>query len=172
MWLGIIITGFVLFKKYVDVNYLKWLEPVYENPPIVISIFLISEVVFGIIPPEIFMIWALRHGDIAEYEHFIGLFAIISYASGMIGYFFGRYLDTTLFYRYIRRRFLRRSERRLNQYGPYIIIVSALTPLPFSGVSMLIGSVKYPFKNYIFYSLFRFLRFAVYAWIVWKANFL
>lgn len=170
IWLVLIIAVFWILKNKVDINYLSWLEPVYSNSAVVILIYTTSEVLIGIIPPEVFMIWALRNGIVFEYVMLILLLAILSYIAGLIGYFFGRYLNTTLLYRFIRMKFLRKMERMLNIYGLYIIIVAALTPLPFSGVSMLVGSVKYPLKKYILYSLFRFARFGIYSWFIWKAN--
>ena len=170
IWLAVIIAVFWFLKNKVDVNYLAWLEPVYSNSAIIILIYVTSEVLIGIIPPEVFMIWALRNGGVLEYAMLILMLAVLSYIAGLIGYFFGRYLNTTLLYRFIRRKFLKKMERMLNIYGLYIIIVAALTPLPFSGVSMLVGSVKYPLKKYILYSLVRFARFAVYSWFIWKAN--
>ena len=170
IWLAVIIAIFLFFKYKVDINYLYWLKPVYSNPPLIFLIFFTSEVIIGIIPPEIFMIWALRNGSISEYASLILLLSVVSYTAGLIGYFFGRYLNTTLLYRFIRLKFLKKMERMLNIYGLYIIIVAALTPLPFSGVSMLVGSVKYPLKKYIFYSLLRFARFAIYSWLIWQAN--
>lgn len=170
IWLVIIIGIFLLFKKYVDDNYISWLTPIFDAPAIMIIVFLASEVMVGIIPPEVFMIWALRNNDIPEYIATIALLAVISYLAGLTGYFIGRYLNTTLFYRFFRRKFLSKSEKLLNIYGLYMIIVAALTPVPFSGVSMLIGSVRYPFKKYFFYSLTRFLRFAIYSWIIWEVN--
>ena len=170
IWLAVIIAVFWFLKNKVDVNYLAWLEPVYSNSAIVILIYTLSEILIGIIPPEVFMIWALQNGSVFAYSVLILMLAVLSYMAGLIGYFFGRYLNTTLLYRFIRRKFLRKMERMLNLYGLYIIIVAALTPLPFSGVSMLVGSVKYPLKKYILYSLFRFARFTIYSWFIWKAN--
>lgn len=170
IWLAAIIAVFWFIKNKVDINYLSWLKPIYDNSFIVILIYITSEVLIGIIPPEVFMIWALRNGIVFEYVILILVLAVLSYIAGLIGYFFGRYLNTTLLYRFIRMKFLRKMERMLNIYGLYIIIVAALTPLPFSGVSMLVGSVKYPLKKYILYSLFRFARFAIYSWFIWKVN--
>jgi membrane protein DedA with SNARE-associated domain len=116
------------------------------------------------------MIWALRYHDISGYITIIAFLAVISYMAGITGYFIGRYLNTTLFFRFFRRKILGRSDRLLNIYGIYLIMVAATTPLPFSGVAMLIGSVRYPFRKYFSYSLMRFLRFAVYSWIIWEAN--
>ncbi len=170
LWLGIIVTIFIFFKKKVDINYLSWLAPVYENPVLIFLIFTASEIFFGIIPPEIFMLWGLRDGIASNYVYIISLLAFISYIAGVIGYLFGSYLDTTRIYRYLRRKFLSKSQRLLNTYGLYLIIVAALTPLPFSGISMLIGSVRYPFRKYILYSSTRFIRFGLYGWIIWEAN--
>ena len=170
VWLAVIIGAFLLIKNKVDINYLAWLKPIYENTFIIFLIYFTSELVIGIIPPEVFMIWALRNGSIAQYMILILILALISYLAGLAGYFFGRYLNTTLVYRFIRMKFLTKMERKLNIYGLYIIIVAALTPLPFSGVSMLVGSVKYPLRKYILYSLTRFVRFAVYSWFIWQAN--
>ncbi len=170
VWLGVIIALFFIFKKYVDANYLKWLAPLYERPILVFLIFTISEIIIGIIPPEIFMLWGLRDGVVTNYIYIIILLAIISYIAGIIGYLFGSYLDSTRIYRFLRRKFLSKSQRLLNTYGLYLIIVAALTPLPFSGVSMLVGSVNYPFRKFLFYSTTRFIRFGLYSWIIWEAN--
>jgi membrane protein DedA with SNARE-associated domain len=170
VWLGVIIALFFIFKKYVDANYLKWLAPLYERPILVFLIFTISEIIIGIIPPEIFMLWGLRDGVVTNYIYIIFFLAVISYLAGIIGYFFGSYLDSTRIYRFLRRKFLSKSQRLLNTYGLYLIIVAALTPLPFSGVSMLVGSVNYPLRKYLFYSTTRFIRFGLYGWIIWEAN--
>lgn len=170
IWLAFIIAVFIIFKKYVDLNYLEWLEPIYSNSFLVYLIFVASEIIFGIIPPELFMIWGLRNGILSEYISIIALLAFFSYTAGVIGYFIGRYLNTTLFYRLLRKRFLRKSERLLNVYGLYLIIIASFTPLPFSGISMLVGSVRYPFKKYLFYSLARIVRFAVFALFIWEVN--
>ena len=64
LFLTALIVLFLYAKKYLVNGYLDWLAPVYENPPIVFIIYTISEVVLGIIPPELFFIWALRTGDL------------------------------------------------------------------------------------------------------------
>ncbi len=168
LWFVTILGVYLLFKEYVNINFLSWLEPVFENNQLMYFIFLVSEVVIGIIPPEIFFIWALRFEPLSQFLLVISALALTSYLAGVIGYFIGRYLNNTLFYRYFRRRFLKNIEKRLNQFGLYLIIIASLTPLPFSGVAMMVGSVRYNFLRYLLYSLFRFVRFWGYAWIFWK----
>lgn len=170
IWLIVIIAAFVLGQRYIDFNYLRWIEPVYENTPLILTIFIISEIVIGIIPPEIFIIWALRNDILSQFIGLVALLAIVSYIAGIIGYFIGRYLNRTRYYRFIKRRFLSSLDRRLNNFGIYLIIIAAMTPLPFSGVSMLVGSIRYSFKTFLMFSLFRFVRFLLYGVIFWQTN--
>lgn len=170
VWFAAILAIYIFFKRYVNINFLGWLEPVFGNEKLMYLIFLISEIIIGIIPPEVFFIWALRFDVLSQYIFVISVLAITSYLAGIIGYFIGRYLTNTLFYRYFRRRYLSRMEKRLQQFGLYLIIIASLTPVPFSGVAMMVGSVKYPFLKYILFSLFRFLRFGIYSWIFWESQ--
>lgn len=170
LWLGLLVGGFIFFKNYVSIDYLDWLKPVYERPVVVYLIYSASELLFGIIPPEIFMIWALRSGEVSIYIENIALLSVISYAAGAIGFLIGRYLHNTQFFKVFKKRVFGKYEKYLYRFGAFIIIVAAVTPLPFSGVSMLIGSVEFPSKRYLLFALTRFLRFAAYSFIIWEAN--
>lgn len=172
IWLAIIVIMFVFTKHNVDRELLLKFEPILSNTALIMGIFCISEIIFGIIPPELFMIWALRTAEPAGYIGYAILFAIISYVAGIVGYLFGRYLHTTLLYRYLCRRFLKKTEGLLQTYGLYLILVAALTPLPFSAVAMLVGAVEYPARNYVYWSSARYARFALIAWVIWEANML
>jgi len=105
-WFAVLIIIFVIFKKYVHLNFGEWLEPIFDTTRLIFAIYIISELVFGIIPPELFMIWALRTGGLLDYILLVFAFAALSYIAGFIGYLFGDYLNTTLLFRYIRKRFL------------------------------------------------------------------
>lgn len=169
-WLAAIVAVFIFSKHNVDKELIQRFEPFFSNTFLILSIFTISEVIIGIIPPELFMIWSLRSGEVQTYLLNIGLLSILSYLAGITAYFFGRYLHNTRLYRFLHNKYLQKSEILLHEYGLYLILVSSLTPVPFSGVAMLVGSVHYPIKKYIYWSLSRFVKFAVTAWIIWEAN--
>lgn len=169
IWLGLIIFIFVLVKKNFTGELPPWFLAISENKLAVYLIFMASEIIFGIIPPEIFMIWGLQTGLANEYIKVVIILAGISYGAGIIGYLFGNYLYSTRLFKYLRKRY-QKLEKTLNTYGLYLIVVAALTPIPFSAVCMLVGSVEYPVKKFLGYSLFRFVRFGVYSWLIWKAN--
>ena len=169
-YLALIVIAFIIAKQTISIDYIEWFAPIYENPPVVYFIFLVSEIVIGIIPPEFFMVWALRSGDLPEYITIVFFLSVISYVAGLIGYLIGRYFNTSRFYRFFKRKYFGKYSKYLNEFGGFLVIVAAATPLPYSGISMLVGSERYPLQKYIFYALLRFVRFAVYAVIIWEAN--
>ncbi len=172
VWLAIIVLLFVLAKHNVNQDLLQRFEPVFNRSGLIILFYGLSEFLIGIIPPELFMIWSLRSGVLHDYILWVVLLTVISYCAGLGAYFFGRYLHNTRLYNYLRNRYLQKTEILLQEYGLYLILVASLTPLPFSGVAMLVGAVHYPARNYIYLSLARFIKFAVSGYVIWEANML
>jgi len=170
LWLAAIVILYILARKYLNFDFKEWLGPVYDNVTLIYTIFLTSEIVFGIIPPEIFMFWAARHETIDIYIQNIIVLTFISYAAGIIGYFIGSYFNKTRLYRALKKNVFGKFEVHFNNYGGFLVVVAALTPIPFSGICMLVGAVKYNFRKFMWFSLFRFVRFIVYAIIIWEAN--
>jgi membrane protein YqaA with SNARE-associated domain len=170
IWLAVIVALFVFTKHNVDKNLLHKFEPLFDHTKLILLIFAVSEIIIGIIPPEFFLIWSLRSGDLQIYIFWVIILTLMSYFAGLMAYFFGRYLHNTRLYRYLKDRYLQKSELLLQEYGLYLILVAALTPVPFSGVAMLVGSVHYPVKKYIFWSVSRFAKFALSAYVIWEAN--
>lgn len=170
LWLAVIVAGYLYLRNNYDFSMERVLGPIYDRPTIVYLVFLASEVIFGIIPPEFFMIWSLKDELLSDYVYDIIGLSAISYVAGIIGFGIGAYLKNTRFYRIMKVRVFGKFEKHLNNYGGFLVIVAALTPLPFSGIAMLVGSVHYSFKKYMWFSLFRFLRFIVYGIVIWEAN--
>lgn len=169
VWLAILLLAYFLFEEVViSKNPDAWIEKFYARPLLIYLIYLSSEFILGIIPPELFMIWAYNKADTLHYIFNVGFFAIVSYAMGYITFLIGQFLYKRTTFRYIRMKFLKQQWPLLRKYGLFLIIVAALTPVPWSAVSLLIGSADYPSKKYLRYALFRFLRFAVYGYIIFQ----
>ena len=58
--------------------------------------------------------------------------------------------------------------KNTRKWGGFLILVGALLPLPFSIACVAAGMIKYSFRNVVFFGLFRFARFAIYAWAIFK----
>ncbi len=171
LWLAAIVALFILFQEHGFSNQFKeYLQPLYDKPLLMYLIYTLSEIFFGIIPPELFMIWGTKLGSILIYTEVIILLALISYSAGVIGFLFGKFLNRTLFFRFARRKYFEKYQKLLHRYGFFLLIVASLTPVPFSAICMLVGASSYPARKFFLYTLFRFLRFGVYSVVIWQSQ--
>lgn len=148
----------------------EWVEKFYARPLVIYLIYFGSEFFFGIIPPEIFMIWAFKKGGALNYTITVAFFAVVSYALGYVTFLIGQFLYKKITFRYIRIKYLKQSWPQLKKYGIFLIIVAALTPLPWSAICLLVGSAGYPSGRFLRYALFRLLRYAVYGFIIFQTH--
>ena len=169
LWFAGLVVIFLIAKEFLGPTEV-WLEPLHDKPITIYSVFLISEVVFGLIPPEVFMIWSIHGGAFDSYVLNLTLLSIISFGAGISGYFIGARLRKFSFFVHVEEQFLNKYKKNLKRFGGILVVTAALTPLPFSAVAMAVAAFRFPFKYYFLYSLSRFVRFAVYGYIVWHAN--
>ena len=117
IWLGVIVGGYFYLKANYNFTMESVLGTLYDRPLIIFSIFFVSETVFGIIPPELFMIWALRNELILQYVLNVTFLAILSYIAGVIGYYIGSHFSTTQLYRTLQKNYLAKFEKHLNRFA-------------------------------------------------------
>lgn len=171
LWLSVLLAAYYLFKEIVvSRNPDAWVEKFYARPTMIYLIYGFSEFFFGILPPELFMIWAINKADTLHYIINVGFFAGLSYAMGYVNFLIGQFFYNNEKYKELERRLLKGTVDMVKKYGLFLIIVAALTPLPWSAVSLLVGSSGYPSKRYLKYALFRILRFAVYGYIIFQTH--
>ena len=94
---------------------------------------------------------------------------LLSYVAGIASYFLGQYWATR---KVVKERFLERHKNTMEQlrrFGGLLIILAALTPLPYPIVCQLSGLNKYPFKYFVWITLVRFLRFGLYGALLFSA---
>ena len=136
----------------------------------VFLLFFTSEVVLGVIPPELFMIWAITSKPIESYLFYVIMFSILSYTAGFAAFLFGKYLHNTWLYDFMKRNIIGKYERKITAFGWLVIVVAAITPIPFSATCAVVGAVGFDRKKYLFYSLARFIRYAIYGFFIWLAH--
>jgi len=171
LWLAAIVFLFIMFQEHGSSEQFKdYLRPLYDKPVLMYLIYTLSEIFFGIIPPELFMIWGTNLGSVWIYVEVIVLLALISYGAGVIGFYFGKFLSNTVSFRFVRRKYFEKYQKLLRKYGFFLLIVASLTPIPFSAICMLVGSSSYPARKFFMYTLFRFLRFGVYSVVIWQSQ--
>ncbi len=162
----VFITAVYLFNKHVyNINDgLRQFTETFSKTSI-LSVFLISESILGLIPPEIFIAWAKKTSSPILNA---SILALLSYTGGLISYFLGRItLKITSVKNYLEVK-MADSIKKTKKWGGILILVGALLPLPFSMACTTAGIIKYPFKNVVLLGLFRFVRFTIYAWAIFK----
>ncbi len=145
------------FKEDVNFFLQKW------NAPFVLSLFYISESLLGLIPPDFFIVWS---SSTSHPLIFLTVLALLSYLGGITAYYIGRKIS--LFPRvhnWLKVKFSSHFAT-LHKYGGFLIVFAALFPLPFSTVTLVSGMIDYPFRKVYILGLARFLRFFLYALVL------
>jgi len=147
----------------IDVNLLiNHIIEIY-SPEIVILFFLISESILGLIPPEIFILWSSKS---AFPLLFLSALATASYIAGAVSYFIGMRISLMpTVSKHVEQK-IKQHIINLRKWGGLFIVLGAISPIPHSIVSIGAGLVGYKFKYYLLWSLFRYLRFAIYYLII------
>ena len=132
---------------------------------VIFSFFLASETVLGIIPPEVFIAWASKSADPWL---FLLILATISYVGGIISYLIGNRLFLIPSIKNHIENKIANHIMNLRKWGGLFVLLGAISPIPHSLVSLASGLIKYNFKYYLMWSLFRYARFTIYALVIFK----
>jgi len=132
---------------------------------VIFSFFLASETVLGIIPPEVFIAWASKSADP---WFFLLILATISYVGGIISYLIGNRLFLIPGIKNHIENKIAKHIVNLRKWGGLFVLLGAISPIPHSLVSLASGLIKYNFKHYLMWSLFRYARFVIYALVIFK----
>jgi len=133
------------------------------SPLKIFSVFFASESLLGLVPPEIFIAWA---GKSTQPMLYLSLLALLSYLGGIVSFFIGIGISKTpAVYNYMEVK-MQKHLKNIRKWGGFLIVVGALLPIPFAITSIAAGIINYQFKNYLLFGLLRFLRFYLYALVI------
>ncbi len=131
----------------------------------VFGLFFVSETLLGLIPPDLFIIWAKQF---ASPWAMVGLLAALSYGGGLVAYYLGvRLVRINRLAHLVHVKFAKQFTM-LKSWGGFIIVVAALLPLPYSTMCLGAGMLKYSFKALLILGMFRILRFYAYAAVLYQ----
>lgn len=149
--LDLYVVDFSNLFTYITVNY---------APINILLVFLASESLLGLVPPEIFIAWSDK---MPEPMLYLTILATLSYIGGIISYFIGKWIFTIpRVYAYMEGK-MKRHLNQIRKWGGFLIVVGALLPIPYSVTSMAAGTIHYKFSNFLLFGLLRFVRFYLYA---------
>ena len=147
------------FKGIINTFLQKW------DWPFVLSLFFVSETLLGLVPPDFFIVWS---NTTSHPMIMLSLLAILSYLGGMLAYFIGRRVASLpRINAWLMRKFSSHFAT-FHKYGGFLIVFSALFPLPFSTITMVTGMLDYPFKKVAILGTTRLIRYFGYALVLFN----
>jgi len=158
-----ILSIFLIDRFIIDFNKVFTLLIQTHSPIKILAVFFASESMLGLVPPEIFIAWA---GKSTSPILFLSFLALLSYLGGIISFFIGKTIaKIPSVYNYLEVK-MKKQLINIRKWGGFLIIVGALLPIPFAITSIAAGIIDYKFKNYLLFGLLRFVRFYLYALVI------
>lgn len=130
------------------------------------SIFLLSESILGLIPPDIFIAWTKNTDSPLLY---LSILALLSYLGGVIAYFMGRGLALIPSVNKYMYGKMTKHIINMQKWGGFLIIVGALLPLPFAMACLAAGMINYSRKHFFLFAMVRVFRFVIYGFVIYSA---
>ena len=134
-------------------------------PAGIIAVFFLSESLLGLVPPELFIAWS---GKSAYPIFYLSLLAAASYLGGIVSYFIGLSITKIPAVKKQMELNLAKHIKNTRKWGGFLIIVGALLPIPFAMTSIAAGFIRFPFMSYLMFGLLRFVRFYLYALVIFE----
>lgn len=161
-----VLAALMLFEKFTPgFEYYFAQLSLLVSEEFILSLFFVSETLLGLIPPDLFIIWAKQF---ASPYAVVALLAVLSYGGGLLAYFMGvKLLKINRLSHLINVKFAKQFTM-LRSWGGFIIVVAALLPLPYSTMCLGAGMLKYSFKSLLILGVFRIARFFVYAAVLYQ----
>ncbi|MBD0776368.1 short-chain dehydrogenase [Maribacter sp. ANRC-HE7] len=135
------------------------------SPIVILSVFLATESLLGLVPPEIFIAWAGKTDTPIIY---LSILAFLSYLGGIISFFEGKAISKVPSMKTYFEVKMAKHMKMIRKWGGFLIIVGALLPIPFALTSVAAGLIHYRFRNYLLFGLLRFVRFYLYAIVIFN----
>ena len=125
----------------------------------------LSDALPGILFPDAFLVFAVA-GNLPDIPVII-ICGAGSLLGGSVSYFIGFYIIPRLKWG---QDFLYKHEKKLipllERYGIWAVVMAAITPLPYSWMSILVGTLRMPYQRFLLASFTRVPRFAVYFYLI------
>lgn len=137
------------------------------KPITILTVFFVSESLLGLVPPEVFIAWA---GKTTMSILYLSLLAVLSYIGGIVSFFIGKSIaKIPSIYQYMELK-MQKHLKMIRKWGGFLIVVGALLPIPFAITSIAAGIIQYKFRNYLLFGLLRFVRFYLYALVIFNVT--
>lgn len=127
-----------------------------------VALLFVSDAVFSPVPPDAVLVLISQSSYHESWHMLVPVLGLLSTVAGWVGYFCGRRLANTALTTLLFRRFKQTGTAVIHRYGPWGVVLGALTPMPFSLTCWTAGMLEIPFRRLVWPCLLRVPRFVVY----------
>lgn len=101
------------------------------------------------------------------YSFMVFMMAVISVIGASIMFFVGTKIHNSALHDKLLEGRWNKYVEMYKKWGGALIVISAMTPLPFATISLISASLGFPYLNYAIFASTRFIRFLIYGLIFW-----
>ena len=130
----------------------------------------VADLIISPIPPDAALFFIGQSEMHSQWIIWVPLLGLVSTAAGICGWFIGRRLIKLRFLRRPILSFTKEYRGSIRKYGFWMVVIGALTPLPFSLTCWVAGIFKLPVETFIIAALFRVPRFVLYYWAIFYSG--
>lgn len=147
----------------------QWLIDQFGFLGIGIMVF-VSDLIISPIPPDAALFFMGKSTMHEQWMIWVPILGLISSLAGICGWWIGKKLQH---FRVVKRTlayFAAEHRHSIKRFGFWMVVLGALTPLPFSITCWLAGIFKLSFSSFVVACLFRVPRFVVYYWAIFYSG--
>jgi len=168
LYLLVLVLIYFLLKQYFVAGLEDWIAYASERKGWMFLVFFLSELAFGLVPPEVFfVVFPKEDYSYLTFSGIMLLMASMSYIAGSIIFATGKYLGHKGNFRLFDNRWYLKYKEKMEVYGSILLVLACVTPVPYATVALVAGSQDYPVSRFLLISTLRLVRFIVYGTVVY-----
>ncbi len=165
---GLIFIVALIFKPQID-QLANWMIDHFGFMGLSASVF-IADLIISPIPPDAALYLIGQSTMHEQWVLWVPLLGLVSAGAGLCGWMIGKRLQHVRFFRRITVTYRREHKGQIKRFGFWMVVIGALTPLPFSLTCWLAGIFKLPLQTFVLAALVRVPRFVLYYWAIFYSS--
>lgn len=130
----------------------------------------VADLIISPLPPDVALFFLGRSPLHEQWQFYVPLLGIASTCAGIVGWWVGQKLKRIAFFKKIIKYYGQEYIKDAKRFGFWVVVIGALTPVPFSLTCWFAGIFRMPFKTFLKAVVIRIPRFVVYYWALFYSG--
>ncbi len=130
----------------------------------------LSDMIISPIPPDAALFFIGKSYLHEQWYFYVPFLGLVSSLAGVMGWLIGGRLQHLKVVKVWISSFVKEHHDSVRRFGFWMVVLGALTPLPFSITCWVAGIFQLEFKRFFIASLFRIPRFVLFYWAIFYSG--